>query len=203
MLQSDEGMNHQSEIMNGFCTLRTMLHDRELKGWLEDFERLSGEDIVALAGNNTVFHVDLPHIRHRIVFDLATRFKLVDVKKSIEAPVDTIDVVILVVRELPTTTARRSIDELKRDIQIFALRELQRNITMHELVPTHKPIRAELDIQRILSLYQLQSRYLMPLIMSNDPVARYFALKPGQLVYITRPSESCGEYSSYRCCLKA
>lgn len=180
-----------------------MLLDRVTPGCEDDLNALSPEDIVAAAGNLTVFHLDLPKCRHRILFDLAVRFKLIEVRKSLETPEADIDVVLLVVFNKPTTAAHKSIGELKRDIQIFTLGELQYNVTEHILVPHHFAIRAEADIREILRRYQLPDRFKMPLIPSNDPVARYLALKPGQLVRITRPSPSCGVFVSYRCCNKS
>lgn len=194
-------MNHRAEIIKAFGTLRSMLTDRETPGCEQDLATLSSED-VASAGNLTVFHIDLPTCKHRILFDLAARFKLVEVRKSLEVAEGEIDVVILVVFNKPTTAAHKSINELKRDIQIFTLGELQYNVTEHVLVPRHVPVREEAAIREILRRYQLPDRFKMPLIPGNDPVARYLALKPGQLVCITRPSPSCGLYVSYRCCMK-
>lgn len=196
-------MNYRAEIIKAYGTVRSMLTDRETPGCEEDLASLSSEDVVAAAGNLTVFHIDLPHCKHRILFDLAARFKLVDVRKSLEAPDADLDVVILIVYNKPTTAAHKSINELKRDIQIFTLGELQYNVTEHELVPLHTPIRTEVQIREILRRYQLPDRFKLPLIPSTDPVARYLALKPGQLVRITRPSPSCGMYVSYRCCMRS
>lgn len=196
-------MNHRGEIIKAFGTIRSMLKDRETPGCEIDLAQLASENIVATAGNQTVFHFDLPNCRHRILFDLAARFKLVEVRKSLEVPEADLDVVILVVFNKPTTAAHKSINELKRDIQIFTLSELQYNVTEHTLVPKHTPIRSETQIREILRRYQLPDRFKMPLIPSTDPVARYLALKVGQLVCITRPSPSCGIYTSYRCCMKS
>jgi DNA-directed RNA polymerase subunit H (RpoH/RPB5) len=106
--------------------------------------------------------------------------------------------VIVVVREKPAQG--KGVDELARDIHLFPIKELQYNVSRHGMVPRHEPVRNEAEILAVLARYRLKSRFQLPLILSSDPMARYLALKPGQLVRITRPSPSAGTYVLYRCC---
>jgi DNA-directed RNA polymerase I, II, and III subunit RPABC1 len=87
------------------------------------------------------------------------------------------------------------------NLHIFELSEILINITKHSLVPKHEIISDEAEISEIVKRYNLKSRHQLPLILKTDPVARYFAMKPGQLARITRDSMAAAEYISYRCCV--
>ena len=61
----------------------------------------------------------------------------------------------------------------------------------------------EVAIGEITKAYNVKSRFHFSIILSTDPMARYLALKHGQLVRISRFSQSSGTYVLYRCCQKA
>jgi DNA-directed RNA polymerase subunit H (RpoH/RPB5) len=199
-----------SEVLRALTTVSEMLRDRGC-----DFDAVAGplstaslQRIVEGLSDGTVKSVssiDLPECGVRVVLNLNVKFKVADIKKLIDD--EGFSSFVLVVREKLTSVARNSAAMSEaiamRDVGVFHLRELQYNPTRHSLVPKHEPIRDEAEIQAVMQRYRLKSRYQLPLILSSDPIARYLALSPGQLVCITRTSPSAGTYVLYRCCQRA
>ena len=84
-------------------------------------------------------------------------------------------------------------------IEHFRDNELLVDITEHKLVPAHQPLSPE-DKAALLKRYKLKESQL-PRIQKNDPVARYYGLKVGEVIKIIRPSETAGRYVTYRVCI--
>lgn len=84
-------------------------------------------------------------------------------------------------------------------IQIFWIETLMVDITKHKLVPNHSIIQTE-EKEQLLKKYNLVSYSQLPIIMKNDPVAKYYGGKRGDVFKINRPSETAGEYITYRHC---
>lgn len=203
-------MNYQQEVVRSFATISDMLADRGED--VDSLRHVSGADVLAIAASRNVFSVDLPSCGYRVVYDLHIKFKLGDVKKLLEAPSEQLEtegapasprVFLVVAREKPAASAKKGIVELGKDVQFFDIKELQYNVSRHTLVPRHEVIRGEPEVEEVMQRFHVKSRYHLPLILSTDPMARYLALKPGQLVRITRVSPSAGHYTLYRCCQRA
>ena len=86
-----------------------------------------------------------------------------------------------------------------RNIHIFFIDTLYRNLLNHELVPIHIPIRDANEIKQILTdtnslIHQL------PVILRTDSMAKLIRLCPGNICKIIRKSEKSGESIYYRVC---
>lgn len=108
---------------------------------------------------------------------------------------------ILVLRVDITPFAKQAVQEMASDFRIehFKESELQVDVTQHQLVPTHQVLTPN-EKSELLRRYRLKDAQL-PRIQPNDPVARYYGLRRGQVVKIIRPSETAGRYVTYRICL--
>lgn len=178
-----------------------MIHDRGDDA--DQFDRLRGDDVLAISGGKQVFFLDDVKSGYRIIYEMSDRFRLANIRKLLDPAPEGIRVFIVVVRNCPTSPARSSVMALGLEVEFFDIRELQYNVSRHKLVPKHVPIRKEEEIQAVLDRFFVKNRFQLPLILTSDPMAAYLALKPGQLVRIVRPSPSVGQTIVYRCCQRA
>lgn len=84
-------------------------------------------------------------------------------------------------------------------IQLFWIDQIVVNITEHSLVPEHQII-SQIEKEQLLEKYNIKSFNNLPIILKNDPVAKYFGMRRGDVCKITRSSETSGIYISYRYC---
>jgi DNA-directed RNA polymerase I, II, and III subunit RPABC1 len=85
--------------------------------------------------------------------------------------------------------------------EIFKISELMLCIVEHVLVPNHKVLTKE-EGNIVLNEYCARKRD-MPLILTTDPVARFYNMKPDEICRITRPSILTVEAPFYRIVVKS
>jgi len=107
---------------------------------------------------------------------------------------------IMIVRYKLSPQAKQAIRETskmgKMKMELFQEEELMFNITNHMLVPRHILLSQQEKIA-LLKKYKLKDTQL-PRLLFTDPVCRYYAFQPGQVIKIIRPSMIVGTYVSYR-----
>ena len=125
-----------------------------------------------------------------------------DYKKNLNIDKNEAVDIIIVTKEEVTHATRKIIDTNQRNdftIEVFLENELFVNITKHKLQPQFKKL-SENEKDEICKKYRATSEQF-PYIRKKDPVSRYFGLKEGDMIKITRPSETAAEYESYRVCV--
>jgi len=88
-----------------------------------------------------------------------------------------------------TQAKRRGIELIPRLFPSF-------NIFEHALVPKHEIVSAE-EREKVLTEYRVQP-YQLPRLNASDPAAKAIDAKPGDIVRITRSSQTAGKYTTYR-----
>jgi len=82
--------------------------------------------------------------------------------------------------------------------EVFNDVDLLVNIIDNNLVPKHILL-SDKQSEEILTEYKIKKENL-PRILSSDRIAKYYNVKPGQIVKIIRPSITAGEEIAYRVC---
>lgn len=187
------------KIYKSFNTIMEMLSERNIAidppldaGHIDSF--------IANQVNKPGFEVVLAGPNIRLVYYLASKFKWSELKKLFE-DVRSYDTTILIVRDKVSQNNMKQLASLGIELQIFLLKELQFNISKHELVPKHEVVRDAEEVKNILEMYSLKSKSQLPSILRSDPMARWLNLRSGDIVRISRPSPTSGFYVAYRCCL--
>lgn len=92
---------------------------------------------------------------------------------------------IIIYKSNVTSSAKKSLETLEYDFELFALHELQLNITRHRLVPRHSYV---LPSEK----EELEKKYKgkLPILLHTDPVSRYYDFKRGDYIRITRKDGS-------------
>jgi DNA-directed RNA polymerase subunit H (RpoH/RPB5) len=103
----------------------------------------------------------------------------------------------------PVITQLNKYDKLfqKNDgqLQYFHAQQIMFNPTKHEYVPKHIKL-SEKEASEFMNEYMIKSKLYMPVILHNDPIAKWLGLKQGDIVKIVRYNENSGVSFYYRSC---
>lgn len=93
---------------------------------------------------------------------------------------------ILVFNDSPTPVARKMIEENQEiKIEVFHIKELQYNITKHNLVPKHElAYKKGTDEYKIFKIRYMADKF--PILLSSDPVVRFYNFEKGDIIRIYR-----------------
>lgn len=106
----------------------------------------------------------------------------------------------IVVQDI-TSRTEEIINSYDTQVEIFKFNKLQSDVTEHVLVPLHEVLTKE-EGEEVLESYRAAKRN-MPLIRSNEDVAKYYNMKPNEVIKIIRPSPLTCEVISYRLVIKS
>lgn len=193
-------MMNKEHIVTSFGTILEMLRDRGIDTGIVTKHHLAD----MLNSDQIKPIIEIIVDKTKVIYYTNTKFKPVEVVGIIQQDLSNqsnYDMYLLVLNENPTANNMKAFADVKVNIEIHLVKRLLFNITKHILVPKHEVIRKKSVIDDIISQYKLKNKYQLPIIMKNDPIAKYYGMKSGDVVKITRVSETAGEYIIYRCCL--
>lgn len=132
--------------------------------------------------------------------ELAIKFitrKITTIKKvsDIEAFMDKQSYKIVIVSNMQPKAIKQILEYV--NVELFHDYELKINLIDHILIPKHRKLSQEEIIELANSL--LITEQNAKRMCLDDPIARYYNLRVGDFVEITRPSINSGYANDYRC----
>lgn len=199
-------------------TILDLLHERGYN--TRPYKKLIGPDLMKLMGNPGALRMEVVHsndstklaiveyhIKSEIKGNLTQGKFLKEIISSLETPEKTEVIIIYMPKNISEDTiqydktALEAWNTYKVRIQFFPMTRLVNNPLNHMLQPKFKIVPPE-NHEELLKSNYARSKTQFPLIrFHQDMVARCLGLVPGDIIEITRPSFSAGEYVSYRTCV--
>ena len=155
-------------------------------------EQKSDEDIyqIDLNNNDKMYTKLLPHK----ITAISKTFGIIDFLNNFKD-----NPKIMIVKSI-SKKAHQYVSNNYPNTEIFVEEDLMINLIENELVPKHIPLDEE-EIKLFYEKYNCKKKNV-PKMLSTDPIAKYYNLKPGDVCRIIRPSEATGFINSYRLVIK-
>lgn len=141
-------------------------------------------------------------IKNRIGTFLSEQVREEDEEEDGAIDRTTTELIVVLIEPVAEAFHLASLSALSRKIHVsfFNARTIVNNPLEHVLVPQHELVPSS-EHADFLAKHKIRSKDNLPLIrFHEDMIARIMGLMPGDIVKITRPSPSAGEYISYRLC---
>lgn len=108
--------------------------------------------------------------------------------------------IIFVCEESPQSNVELILRYNYKNVEVMTFNQLQFNPTKHFLVPKHEILDKDQETA-VMGKYNVIRKNLtkeFPRILSSDPIARWYGMKPGSICRIQRVSEQSGRAIHYR-----
>ena len=187
----------ESRVARALVTVKEMLEDRGIG--LGELANVGDKEAAALASRLDFFHLAA---EDRDVVFVSRKLKNPDLLKAAEAldPARR-NKTILILTDKPQSFNLRSVaTNFGPHAEVFTFTELQFNVSRHHLVPKHAKM-TDVEVKQLLASYQHTDKKCLPSILATDPMAKYLGLRHGDVVRITRPSQSAGVTTFHRHCV--
>jgi DNA-directed RNA polymerase subunit H (RpoH/RPB5) len=135
----------------------------------------------------------------RIPNDIAVKFigrKITTIKKvtDIETFMEKPAYKIVIASNIQQKAVKQILEYV--NVELFYDYELKINLIDHDLIPKHRKLSLD-EIEELRISYLISDKEANQML-SDDPIARYYNLRPGDIVEITRPSINAGWAKNYR-----
>ena len=179
-------------------TLLEMLEDRKYK-ISDEIKNLNLQHFMAKYENDDI-DIVLDNIYVKF-FEEPKSFAKNDLKNIhkdiIEEHGNSINILIIIKDKIASAVNNELSKDIYYNTEIFTHNQLIFNITKNYLVPKHILL-TEDEKQEVYKKYNMKNNDKFQQILVSDPIAKYYAMKVGDLCKIIRSSPSSGIGISYR-----
>lgn len=198
--------NNYNNIYNSLITTNEMLIHR---GYKKQIPFYSKNEIKLLEKNNNLEFIIKENNKIIIIKYILFKLRPTYIKQILETLIENHKLnssnceIMLLLNENAGTSIEKIITKYitnrKFFIQLFLIKKLTINITKNKYVPQHRILSTD-EVKEIYKTYNITNKSQIPIIFSNDPIAKYFAMRIGDICEIKRHSSTAGICYSYRIC---
>ena len=217
-------MNRKDEDI-ALCVLKT-IHDLLIQRRYSEDDELTSYSQMSLIEFKEIYEQSLSNglsfgpINHsvnsndkiviKLIFNTTRKANIKEVCESYMKEYGNDIRILIVIKDKITPNIIKEINlEKYKHVDLFHMKQLVINITKHELQPKFEiilPNEEESILKQFVpssknsSVILSQFKSKLPKIIRDDPIARFYGLRPGSILKITRMNEHSGRYVTFRCC---